>query len=315
MRIDRLGSGVRILALAAGACVLGPGACGTPGRTPAPRAAPDLGALAGAIAARAEAEAPGTIAVSVIDLASDRRLGLRDTVSMHAASTMKVPVLIELFRQAEGGRFSLDDSVPVRNEFRSIADGTRYTLDPVDDSDSLVYTWVGARRTIRELARHMIVRSSNLATNLLIDLVTPDSVRRTLHAIGADGMHVLRGVEDGPAFRAGLNNTTTADGLARALEAIARCRITSRRACEEMADILAAQEFNEMIPAGLPPGTRVAHKTGWITGIQHDGAIVYPPGRAPYVLVVLTRGIRDTTRAARAGADISRLVWNALVKR
>ncbi len=297
------------LALTAASCAsAGTGA-------PAPGPATDWSALSQAIDARAAQESPGTIAVSLVDLASGRRLGLRDTVTMHAASTMKVPVLLELFRQAESGHLRLDDSVVVRNEFRSIADGSRYTLDPGDDSGSLVYTWVGTRRPIRELARHMIVRSSNLATNLLIELVTPDSIRRTLHRIGADGMHVLRGVEDGPAFRAGMNNTTTADGLARSLEAIARCTVTSRASCGAMVDILAGQEFNEMIPAGLPPGTRVAHKTGWITGIQHDGAIVYPPGRAPYVLVVLTRGIADTTRAARAGADISRLVWSSLVRR
>lgn len=287
-------------------------ACGPRAGKPVPRA--ELVALREAIEARAAQEAPGTIAVALVDLGSGARLGVNDTVAMHAASTMKVPVLIELFRQAENGRFSLADSIPVRNEFRSIADGSTYTLDPGDDSDSSVYALVGQRATIRELARRMIVRSSNLATNLLIDLVTPDSVRRTMTAIGATGMHVLRGVEDTPAFRAGMNNTTTADGLARALEAIARCTATGKRSCDEMLEILSAQEFNEIIPAGLPPGTRVAHKTGSITGIRHDGAIVFPPSRKPYVLVVLTRGIQDTTRAARAGADISALVWKTLVQ-
>lgn len=276
---------------------------------------PTWEALRTAIAGRAEREAPGVVAVEVVDLATGARLGVNDTVAMHAASTMKLPVLIELYRQAEAGRFSLDDSIPVRNEFRSIADGSTYTLDANDDSDSTVYALVGRRAPIRELARRMIVRSSNLATNLLIDLVTPDSVRRTMHAIGADGMHVLRGVEDNPAFRAGMNNTTTADALARAFEAVARCTVTSRRACNEMVGILSAQEFNEMIPAGLPPGTRVAHKTGSITGIQHDGGIVYPPGRAPYVLVVLTRGVADGARAQHAGADVSRLVWESLAGR
>src|SRR5690606_27783726 len=131
----------------------------------------------------------------------------------------------------------------------------------------------------RELARLMIVRSSNLATNLLIERVSPADIARTLVRIGGEGMQVRRGVEDGPAYRQGLNNTTTAQGFARVLEAIARCSVTSRAACDAMAEILAAQEFNEMIPAGLPAGTRVAHKTGWITEIQHDGGIVYPPGR------------------------------------
>ncbi len=315
MRRCSLRWGTLIGAWGASALVLA--ACaGAPGpEAPAPGQSESWLDLRRAIEARVAQERPGEVSVSVVNLAGGARLGVNDTVTMHAASTMKVPVLIELFRQARAGRFSLDDSIAVRNEFRSIADGSRYTLDAGDDSDSLVYAWVGTRRPIRELARHMIVRSSNLATNLLIELVTPDSVRQTLHAIGADGMHVLRGVEDGPAFRAGLNNTTTSDGLARALEAIARCSVTGPAACAAMVNILAGQEFNNMIPAGLPPGTRVAHKTGWITGIQHDAAIVYPRARAPYVLVVLTRGIADTTRASRAGADISRVVWGALVKR
>lgn len=79
-----------------------------------------------------------------------------------------------------------------------------------------------------------------------------------------------------------------------------------------MIDILAAQEFNDEIPAGLPKGTRVAHKTGWITGVTHDAAIVYPPDRKPYVLVVLTKGIPDRPVAQRLIADISRLVWDAV---
>ncbi len=316
MRVGSPGRGACSVGAAALAAVLALAACaGTHGGEPTPSGSVDWAGLRAAIGARAAQERPGEVAVSVVDLGSPGRLGVNDTVTMHAASTMKVPVLIELFRQSGNGRFSLDDSLEVRNEFRSIADGSRYALDPGDDSDSLVYTWIGTRRPIRELARHMIDRSSNLATNLLIDLVTPDSVRRTLQGIHGEGMRVLRGVEDMPAFRAGLNNTTTSDGLARTLEAIARCEVSTPRACAAMVDILAGQEFNDMIPAGLPRGTRVAHKTGWITGIQHDGAIVYPRGRAPYVLVVLTRGIADTTRAARAGADISRLVWNALVRR
>src|SRR5690606_31279706 len=265
-----------------------------------------------ALRARIAHEAPAEVSVALVDLATGRRLGIGDTVTMHAASTMKVPVLLELVRQAEAGRLSLDARIPVVNEFRSIADGSTYTLSPEDDSDAELYDAVGERLTLRELARRMIVRSSNLATNNLISYVTPDSIARTLGRLGAPGMRVLRGVEDGPAYARGMNNTTTAAAFGRVLEAIARCEEVTRAGCEAMIDILAAQEFNEMIPAGLPAGTRVAHKTGWITRIHHDGGIVFPPGREPYVLVVLTRGFDEQERSARVGADISRMVWESL---
>lgn len=257
-------------------------------------------------------QAPGEVAIALVDLETGHRLGIRDTVVMHAASTMKVPVLFELWRGAEAGRLSLDDPVAVRNDFASIADASSYSLSPEDDSDAELYERVGEAVPVRELARRMIARSSNLATNLLIELATPDSVQATLGRLGADGMRVLRGVEDIPAYRRGLNNTTTARAYARVLEALARCEGIGEEACGEMTGILEAQEFRDRIPAGVPDGIRVANKTGWITEIDHDGAVVFPPDREPYVLVVLTRGIADTTASREAIRDVSGRVWAAL---
>ncbi|HEX7118083.1 MAG TPA: serine hydrolase [Longimicrobiales bacterium] len=304
-------------------------ATGQPGGTPA-GAQPFDAAFVRRLEDRIAREAPAEVAVALVDLATGRRLGIGDTVRMHAASTMKVPVMLELFRRAEAGRLSIDDPVVVRNEFTSIADGSRYSLSPEDDSEHGLYALVGRETTVRDLIDRMITRSSNLATNILIEIADPDSIRATLAAIGAEGMRVLRGVEDIPAFRRGMSNTTTADGLARVLEFIARCEAgadldlpagpahpavrLSARACREMTDILDDQHFTDKIPAGVPAGVRIANKTGWITGIDHDGAIVYPPGRAPYVLVVLTRGFADRDAARRAASDISRLVWTELTE-
>ncbi len=291
------------------------GACAshTPTPQPTPAATAALATLESAIRARIAAADSATVAVSIIDLANGRELHINGDSVMHAASTMKVPVLLELYRRAEQEPgFSLDKRIAVSNMFKSIADTSHYSLDAGDDSDSSVYKLVGDSASLRYLARRMIVRSSNLATNILIDVLTPEAIRATVARAGATGMNVLRGVEDGPAYRKGMNNTTTSFGLARTLAAIARCTVTSRAACQEMIAILADQEFNEMIPAGLPAGTKVAHKTGWITRVQHDGAIVFPAGRAPYVLVVLTKGISDTSVAAKLGADISRVVWQTL---
>jgi beta-lactamase class A len=199
--------------------------------------------------------------------------------------------------------------VEVRNQFRSIADGSAYTLDPADDSDSSVYAMIGRRVAIRELVEHMITRSSNLATNLLIDLAGPPRIARTMEVIGAGEMHVLRGVEDGPAFQAGMNNTTSAHALMRVMAAVADGRAASPASSGAMVDILGRQEFTEMIPAGVPRGTRTANKTGSITRIAHDAAIVFPPGRRPYVLVVMTHGFVSPASAAPVGREISAAVW------
>jgi len=222
---------------------------------------------------------------------------------------------MELFRRAEAGELRLEDSVEVRNSFRSIADGSTYALDPADDSDSTLYGRLGQRVAIRELVERMITRSSNLATNLLIDLAGPGRIERTMAAIGAGEMHVLRGVEDGPAYRAGMNNTTSAYALMRVMEAVAGARAASPAASREMVDVLARQQFRQMIPAGVPPGVRTANKTGDITRIAHDAAIVFPPGRAPYVLVVLTRGFASPGQAAPVAREVSAAVWRHVAER
>ena len=233
----------------------------------------------------------------------------------HAASTMKVPVMIQLYRDRDAGRLSLDDSIPVTNTFRSIVDSSTYQLDRADDSDSSLYARVGGKASIRELVELMETVSSNLATNLLIARVGAERAHATAHALGADSIVVLRGVEDGKAYRAGMNNTTTARDLGVLLAAIAQDRAASPAACREMLAILGRQQFNEGIPAGLPPGTRVYHKTGWIgTVVYHDAAIVELAGGRRYVLAVLTGGIQRDEDAYRLVSDVSRIVWEGVGK-
>lgn len=256
-----------------------------------------------------EASGAEAVAVAFRDLETGRELLVNPGVSFHAASTMKVPVMLEVYRQARRGSLRLDGRLPVRNEFRSIADGSTFSVSPADDSEQTLYRKVGRTETVRELVRLMVTESSNLATNILIERVTPERVMELMRRMGARDMRVLRGVEDGRAFARGLNNTTTARDLLVLLRAVAEGRAVSREASREAARVLAAQKFNEGIPAGVPAGTRVAHKTGSITRIEHDAGVIYPPGRRPYVLVVLVRGIDDQPRARRLIADISRAVY------
>src|SRR5256885_9852426 len=210
----------------------------------------------------------------------------------HAASTMKIPVMIELFHQAREGKLSLDAALSIKNEFHSLVDGSVYTLDPADDSETDLYKAAGQTRTLRELCELMITVSSNLATNLMIEKLGVENIQATVHALHADGMSVLRGVEDNKAYQNGLNNTTTARGLLLLLEAIAKEKAVDPDSSRNMIEILERQTFKEGVPAGLPPGTRVAHKTGEITKIHHDAAIVYGP--RPFVLVILARDRKST---------------------
>jgi beta-lactamase class A len=227
--------------------------------------------------------------------------------AFHAASTMKIPVMIELFHQVREGKVKLDDSLPIKNEFHSLADASIYTLDPADDSETDLYKAVGQTRTLGQLCELMITVSSNLATNLLVEKLGVENIRAMVHALQADGMNVLRGVEDNKAYEKGMNNTTTARGLLILLEAIAKGQGVDADSSRQMVEILARQKFNEAIPAGLPSGTRVAHKTGELTKVHHDAAIVYAP--RPFVLVILVRGLAESKDSAALMADITRRIY------
>lgn len=297
--------------LAPAACLFLLASAVTAGAASAPAATLDPAARA-----RVEAlvKASGAdVAVAFKTLDGREEWLLRADESFHAASTMKIPVMIELFKQAAAGQLSLDQPVKVVNQFKSLADGSPYSLGADTDSEAGLYKAVGETRTYRELCDLMIAVSSNLATNNLIERLGAANIEATTKALGAEGMVVRRGVEDDAAFRAGMNNTTTARALLVLLDAIATGKAVSPEASREMVRLLERQHFNDGIPAGLPPGTVVAHKTGSITRIQHDAAIVYAP--RPYVLVVLVRGIDDHKRGNALIADVARVINGAVEAR
>ncbi|GMV07439.1 MAG: hypothetical protein AMXMBFR53_37140 [Gemmatimonadota bacterium] len=236
-------------------------------------------------------------------------LALGADTRMHAASTMKVPVMMRLFLDDAEGLRSLDDSVEVTRTFLSMVDGSPFDLPPESDSDTTFYGRVGERVSLRELVDRMITWSSNLATNVVMQEADARRVTALLREMGADSMEVLRGVEDLKAFEAGLSNTATARDLGVVMAEVATGSRFSPDAREEMLAILQRQRFRENIPAGLPPGTRVANKTGWITAHNHDAAVVFPPSAPPYVLAVMVRGIEVQEEAATLVAALSHVVW------
>ena len=151
----------------------------------------------------------------------------------HAASTMKLAVLLGVFRQVDRGELSLDAPVHIRNRFTSIVNQEPFMLDLGRDADPDVYGHLGKTLSVRELSYWMITKSSNLATNLLVDVVGITTIQHALDELEIDGVKILRGVEDQLAYNAGLNNEVTANGLLKLLRLIA-----DGRSNPEIADVL-----------------------------------------------------------------------------
>ena len=256
----------------------------------------------------------GIYAVAFKDLQSGKTLYVNERMIFHAASTMKTPVMIEVYRQAAEGKFSLKDSIELKNEFKSIVDGSVYSLDPGDDSEQELYKHIGERRSVDSLLYQMIIVSSNLATNLIIDKIGAANVNEYMRQLGAKDIQVLRGVEDNKAYAKGLNNTTTAYDLAVIFEKIAKGKAVNAGASESMIRILLDQKFNEIIPARLPADVKVAHKTGSITRVHHDSGIVTLPDGRKYVLVLLSKDWDSENEAITTMANVSFRIYQYVTK-
>ncbi|WP_435356320.1 serine hydrolase [Emticicia sp. SJ17W-69] len=254
----------------------------------------------------------GDFAVAFKDLQTGKTLFINEKENFHAASTMKTPVMIEVFKQANAGKFKLTDSILVKNEFKSIVDGSLYGMDINDDSADGMYKQIGKKMTIYDLTYQMIIVSSNLATNILIDLVDAKNANESMRKLGAKDIQVLRGVEDKKAFEKGLNNSVTAFDLMLIFEKIAQNKVIDKKSCDEMRKILFDQKFNEIIPEKLPKDVKVAHKTGSITGVQHDSGIVYLPDGRKYVLVLLSKKLKNADAGVKVLAEVSELIYNSV---
>ena len=256
------------------------------------------------------AKHPGTYAVAYKDAKTGEQVLINERDRFHAASTMKTPVMIEVYRQAAEGKFKLTDSILIKNEFKSIVDGSTYDLHKEDDSELTLYGMVGKKLPLYKVMYLMIISSSNLATNLIIEWVGAREVTHTMRSLGAMDIEVLRGVEDSKAFAKGLNNTVTAFDLMILYDRMAKGTMVSPSACEGMINILKDQKFNEIIPAQLPAGVVVAHKTGSIRGVQHDSGIVILPDGGQYSLVILSKNLGDEPAAIQSMATVSRLIYD-----
>ncbi len=229
----------------------------------------------------------------------------------YAASTMKLALVIAAYRRSDQGTLDLGAQVAVHSDFDSATPGARFAMDRSEDSDDETWRRMGTEVTLRWLAHRAIVRSGNLATNLLLEAVGLPAVDEALSVIGTTDSVVARGIEDAPARESGLQNLVTAADLALTLRELAAHRIATAESCQQILATLTAQQINDGIPAGLPPGTKVAHKSGWVTGISHDAGIVYPADSPAYVLVVCTTSSLTEQESLDLIAGAARASWQA----
>lgn len=250
------------------------------------------------------------VGIAYLNLETGEMLAYNAHTLYHAASTMKTPIMFQLFRMRDMGFIDLNGQVPVRNDFGSIVDGSRFSLPIKSEKDEILYPYLNKTMSYYDLMEKMITHSSNLATNILMEVTTADSISSTLELLGAKGVLVLRGVEDLKAYHLGLNNLTSAFGMMKVMEGVYRSDLVADSSRQAMLDILSRQVYNSMIPAGLPEDVRVAHKTGSITQIAHDAAIIFPEDAPPFILVILTRGWDDHAEASKVGARITSKVYD-----
>ena len=254
----------------------------------------------------------GEFAIVFKNLFDGKTILINENEEFHAASTMKTPVMIEVFRNVHEGAISLDDSILVKNEFKSIADGSSFSLSSFEDSDKKIYEEIGNFLPLRELVIDMITLSSNFATNLVIDYIGSEDINSTMRGLGANKINVIRGVEDIKAFNRGMNNTTTALDLLNIYEKLAKGNIINSQASEEMIDILKNQKYDDIIPKYLPKSIEVAHKDGWINGVRHDSGIVFLDEDKKYILILLSKNLDDEVKGADLLAKISLEIYNSL---
>ncbi len=243
-------------------------------------------------------------------LVGDAEFAYNSEAQHYAASTMKLALVIAAYTAAESGRLRLNQPVVIRNDFCSAAGSGRFEVDAAEDEDPEPWRRLGSTVALRWLCHRALVRSSNLATNLVFEAVDGQAIAAVLAKVGARRSRIERGIEDTEAREAGLDNVVTARDLALTLQSLATCGVAGRDACTEIMSVLRAQQFNDAIPRGLPSGLTVAHKSGWVDGICHDAAVIYPADAPPFVFVMCTTSELSAADALELIAAGARAAWS-----
>ena len=249
-------------------------------------------------------ETRGVVGAQVIDLSTGDRIGVNDTLTFPQGSAIKIPLLIELYRQDGAGQLKLTTRVPVRQTDRTGGSGLLLNLG--DGTSEL---------SLGDLAMFMITVSDNTATNMLIDRVGMDRVNALTRELGVPQVKLQRKMIRPKESAAGNENIATPTAAATIMAKIASCELPmSKERCGELRRLLEIPKGGP-IEASVPEGVRVAWKPGDIEGVNTAWGLVDLPGR-PYVVVGMVNysDAEDGMRALRRIADAAYGYFHVLAR-
>ena len=239
----------------------------------------------------------GVIGLSLKDLTTGESLSVNGDVVFTQASTIKLQILVELLKQVNEGRLSLDDSITMTESDLTVGSGVLRHLSP----DAVIMT-------VRDVATLMIIASDNTATNMMIDMVGMENVNRTMRELGFTETKLQRKMMDTLAWKEGRENLSTPHEVTSLLAMIYEAEILDRGSCEELLRILSIPKGGA-IRTRLPEDVRIAHKTGGVGGVQVDAGIVYLENK-PFVIAVMTNWIDNSENAREVMSEISLVTYN-----
>jgi beta-lactamase class A len=246
-------------------------------------------------------KARGTYEVAIYDFQTGDSTLVDAHVPLHAASLIKLPVMMAAFSLIDSGALALSEEVVVKREYKSLVDDSHFRVAPV--------VRLPESASVRRLLRAMITVSDNIAANTLMERIGIDRIGEFLAGRGYAETHLVRFLMDERAFRQRQNNTMSAYDAMRMLRDIEQGRGFSAESRAEMLDLLLGQTNNDKIPAALPSGVSVAHKTGHIGGVEHDAGIVYLPSGSKYIIAFESTNLPSNQTGIEVARSVSLLAY------
>jgi len=245
--------------------------------------------------------APGHFGITVQDVSTGATTGINQGAEMPAASTIKIPVMVEVFKQLAAGSFDLNTRVRLQRSDKDWGSG------------DLAGARVGSSYTVGRLLSLMIDVSDNTATNMLIRLVGRQQINASMADLGLPHTRLTDFIRsEGPNIRWALRSSPA--DMMHLLGKMAKDELVNEWSSREMIEILRGQRHNGLLPQPLPAGTDIAHKTGTLHDTLNDVGIVYGAGEDPYVIAVMTTDLPTLESGRRFIRGVSKMAYTALNK-